>query len=117
MLKLRHGSSLSQELLMDPDILSEIASRKVSVRTVKNYRSAIAYYWKSIIGYEIPENDQVLSGLFRGFKRERPMPFRHVVQWVILLVLKFLQSPRFRNASSTSDKDITLKAVFLLAMS
>ena len=44
------------------------------------------------------------------------MPSRHEVQWDILLVLKFLQSPRFRNASSTSDKDITLKTAFLLAM-
>ena len=83
---------------------------------MENYRSAIAYYWKSILGYEIPENDQVLSDLFRGFKRERPFPSKHVVQWDILLVLKFLQSPRFRNTSATSDKDITLKTAFLLAM-
>ena len=61
--------------------------RNISVRTVKNYRLAIAYYWKSIRGCEILENNQVLSDLFRGFKRERPTPSIHVVQWDILLVL------------------------------
>ena len=41
--------------------------RKVGLRTIKNYRSAIAHYWKSSVGYEIPDADPVLKDLFRGF--------------------------------------------------
>ncbi len=63
--------------------------RKVSVPTIKNYRSAIAHYWRSNVGYEIPENDKVLTDLFRGFLRDRPKPHRHVVDWDVRLVLKF----------------------------
>ena len=48
--------------------------RKVSVRTLKNYRSATAFYWRSNVGYELPDQDPVLSDLFRSFKRERPLP-------------------------------------------
>ena len=48
--------------------------RKVGLRTIKNYRSAIAHYWKSSVGYEIPDADPVLKDLFRGFAREKPVP-------------------------------------------
>ena len=48
--------------------------RKVGLRTIKNYRSAIAHYWKSSVGYEIPDVDPVLKDLFRGFAREKPIP-------------------------------------------
>ena len=74
--------------------------RKVSVRTILNYKSAIAFYWKSQVGYEIPESDTVISDLVRGFKRERPIP----------------KSERFLDWKQLSDKDITLKTVFLLAL-
>ena len=71
--------------------------RKVSVRTLKNYRSAIAFYWRSNVGYELPDQDPVLSDLFRSFKRERPLPSRHIVQWDITVVLEFLKSGSFRT--------------------
>ena len=35
--------------------------RNVSVRTILNYKSAIAFYWKSEVGYDVPENDTVVS--------------------------------------------------------
>ena len=57
--------------------------RKVSVSTIKNYRSSISFYWISLVGYEIPEH---------------------------------LQSPLFRNGENISDKDLTLKTTFLLAL-
>ena len=87
--------------------------RKVSVRTLKNYRSAIAFYWRSNVGYELPDQDPVLSDLFRSFKRERPLPSRHIVQWDITVVLEFLKSGRFAQWSALTDKELTLKTVFL----
>ena len=34
------------------------------MRTVKNYRSAIDFHSKSLVGYEIPEQDTVISDEF-----------------------------------------------------
>ena len=90
--------------------------RGISVRTISNYRSAIAFFWKMQVGYEIPEHDPVLSDLFRSFKRERPLPHKHVVGWDIALVLKYFRSGRFKNWDMLSDKDLTLKTVFLVAL-
>ena len=50
--------------------------RKVGLRTIKNYRSAIAHYWKSSVGYDIPDADSVSKDLFRGFARDKPMPMK-----------------------------------------
>ena len=90
--------------------------RKVSVRTLKNYRSAIAFYWRSNVGYELSDQDPVLLDLFHSFKRERPLPTRHIVQWDIAVVLEFLKSGLFAQWSALSDKELTLKTVFLLAL-
>ena len=90
--------------------------RKVSVRTLKNYRSAIAFYWRSNVGYELADQDPVLSDLFRSFKRERPLPTRHIVHRDITVVLEFLKSGRFAQWSALTDKELTLKTVFLLAL-
>ena len=62
------------------------------------------------MGYEIPESDTVISGLVRSFKWERPIPVKHVVEWDVHLVLKYLDLKQF------SDMNITLKTVFLLAL-
>ena len=90
--------------------------RKVGLRTIKNYRSAIAHYWKSSVGYEIPEADPVLKDLFRGFAREKPIPRKLVVDWDVCLVLQFLKSDKFENWDQVSDRWLTLKTTFLLAL-
>ena len=90
--------------------------RKVSVRTIKNYRSSIAFHWRTQTGFEIPEDDKIIKDLFRSFKRERPIPHKHVVTWDIGYVLSFFSSGRFKNWDQCSDKDLTLKCVFLLAL-
>ena len=41
------------------------------------------------MGYDVPENDTVVSDLIRSFKRDRPFPSKHVVEWDIHLVLNF----------------------------
>ena len=90
--------------------------RKVVLRTIKNYRSAIAHYWKSSVGYEIPDADPVLKDLFRGFAREKPVPKKLVVDWDVCLVLQFLKSAKFENWGQVSDRWLTLKTTFLLAL-
>ena len=46
------------------------------------------------MGYEVPENDTVVSDLIRSFKRDRLFPSKHVVKWDIHLVLNFFRSGR-----------------------
>ena len=90
--------------------------RKVSVRTIKNYKSALAFQWKTLVGYVMPEKDYVVTDLFRGFKRERPIPKKVVVDWDVRLVLNYFQSGRYKTWNSLTDKELTLKTIFLLAL-
>ena len=76
--------------------------REVSVRAIKNYRSAIAFYWRTQIGFVIPEDDKVIKDLFKSYKRERPIPHKHVTQWDIGYVLSFFSTGRFKHWSSLS---------------
>ena len=71
--------------------------RSVSVRTILNYKSAIVFYWKSQVGYVIPEGDLLVSDMIQSFKRERPIPAKDVVDWDIQLVLEFFKSGRFQH--------------------
>ena len=90
--------------------------RKVAVRTILNYRSAVAFYWRTLRKYDVPEDDPVLRDLIKGFRRERPIPSRHVVEWDIHMVLEFFRSQRFSDTVTLSDRELTLKTVFLLAL-
>ena len=90
--------------------------RNVAMRTVWNYKAAIAHCWKAINGYEVPEDDPVIADLIKSFKRERPIPIKHVPQWDLRLVLDFYKSGRFANWDTLSDKELTLKTIFLMAL-
>ena len=90
--------------------------RNVSVRTILNYKSAVAFYWKSEVVYDVLENDTVVPDLIRSFKRDCPFPTKHVVEWDVHLVLNFFRSGRFKQWDLLSDRDLTLKTVFLLAL-
>ena len=90
--------------------------RNLSVRTIKNYQSALAHHWRSSVGYEVPSEDRALADLYKGMMRERPIPTKHVVEWDIRLVLAYFQSDKFRNWGALSDRDLTLKTIFLLAL-
>ena len=90
--------------------------RNVSVRTILNYKSAISFYWKTQRGFEIPAEDNVIRDLVKGFKRDRPLAKKHVVDWDIRLVLDFYRSGKFKNWGLLSDKELTLKTLFLIAL-
>ena len=90
--------------------------RKHSYGSINNYRSAIAFHWKRLEGFEVPADDSVLRDLMTGFKRERPLATKKVVQWDLKLVLEFFKSKSFQVWDKVSDKHLTLKTVFLLAL-
>ena len=54
--------------------------RNLSVRTIKNYQSALAHHWRSSVGYEVPSEGRTLADLYKGMTRERPIPVKHVVE-------------------------------------
>ena len=66
--------------------------------------------------FEVPADDVVLKDLLLSFKRERPSPARTVVSWNLQLVLEVFKSGRFEDYTMISDKELTLKIVFLLAL-
>ena len=85
------------------------------MRTNKNYRSAIAFYWRTQIGFVIPEDDKVIKDLFKSDKRERPITQKHVMQWAIGYVHRVrsnFSTGRFKDWNSLSDKEVTMKTVF-----
>ena len=90
--------------------------RRLQAASINNYRSAIAFYWKRICDYDVPMDDPVIKNLMRSFRRERPGPTKATVDWDLKLVLEFFRSDRFSSWSSLSDKDLTLKTIFLLAL-
>ena len=65
---------------------------------------------------EFPDADPVLEDLFRGFARDKPVPKKLVVDWGVCLVLQFLKSAKFENWGQVSDRWLTLKTTFLLAL-
>ena len=90
--------------------------KKGSVRTILSYKSPIAFYWKLQVGYEIPESNTAISDLVRSFKGELPIPVKYEVEWDVQLVLEYFKSEGVLDWKQLSDKDITLKTVFLLAL-
>ena len=52
----------------------------------------------------------------RGFRRERPKPVKSTVNWDLKLVLEFFRSKQFASWDSISDRELTLKTVFLLSL-
>ena len=89
--------------------------RKISPGAINNYRSAIVFYWRRL-GFTVSPDDRVIKDLLSGFKRERPPPRTRVMTWDLKLVLEFFRSGRFAHWDSLSPKDLTLKAVFLVAL-
>ena len=107
----------SPTLLLLTEYLAYLFQDKhLSVGTIANYRSAISYYWKRFFNFEVSPEDEILRDLFRGFQRERPPAKKRVVGWDLKFVLEFFSSGRFKNWESLSDKELTLKTVFLLAL-
>ena len=121
-----HWASESLPLPIDPTspsltVLADFLTwlfqeRKLSYGSINNYRSAIAFHWKRLEGFEVPADDSVLRDLMTGFKRERPLATKKVVQWDLKLVLEFFKSKSFQVWDKVSDKHLTLKTVFLLAL-
>jgi len=111
----RDASVPSVSLLAD--FLEHLFSvKEISPNSIANYKSAVLYYWKQSVGFEVPGDDSVLRDLLSSFKREKPPAPRTVVPWNLKLVLEVFRSEKFLDYSTISDKELTLKTVFLIAL-
>ena len=90
--------------------------RKIQASSINNYRSAVAFFWKRVCDYSLPTDAPVFKDLMRSFKRERPKPPKTVVPWNLQLVLEFFSSSKFSDWGAVTNKELTLKTVFLLAL-
>ena len=88
--------------------------RKLQVRTIEGYKSAITFILKRASGYDLSECT-VAADMLRSFKLERPRRPRVEVQWDLAVVLRYLQSAPFAPGTM-STKNLTLKTVFLFAL-
>ena len=88
--------------------------RKLQVKTIEGYRSALTFILKRASGYDLSECT-TLADVIKSFKRERPQRCRTEVRWDISVVLNYLRSDVF-TASTVPVKLLTFKCVFLLAL-
>ena len=88
--------------------------RKIQVKSIEGYRSALTFILKRSSGYDL-SSCQVVADLFRGFKLERPPRPRTEVAWDVSVVLRFLQSDTC-SAPTASPRWLTLKTLFLVAL-
>ena len=88
--------------------------RKIQVKSIEGYRSALTFILKRSSGYDL-SGCQVVADLFRGFKLERPPRPRTEVAWDVSVVLRFLQSDTC-SSPTASARWLTLKTVFLIAL-
>ena len=88
--------------------------RKVQARTIEAYRAAISFVLLRSSGYDLSKCT-VLQDLIRSFRVERPTLIKSTVQWNLSVVLDYLSLDRFQ-IPTVSDKDLTIKTLFLVAL-
>ena len=88
--------------------------RKLQTGTIDGYRSAIADKWvNSPINVSKDEN---LTRLLNIFHRDRPMGRRGIHSWNFSLLLHQLTKAPFEPLKEASQKHLTFKTVFLMAL-
>lgn len=91
--------------------------RKLSVDSLKGYRSAISSVISSATaGLRDLSQDSSLRAFVRHHVIANPRPFKHLPPWNLAVVLHALAKPPYEPLKDTSLKQATLKAVFLLAL-
>ena len=88
--------------------------KKLSVTTVKGYRSSISKMMQAK-GIDISHNPD-LNALCRSFLLERPLAQREVPRWDLGLVLSRLQKAPYEPMNTCMLADLTKKTAFLVML-
>ena len=91
--------------------------RKLSVAALKGYRSAISSVIRSATsGGRDLSTDPSLRAYIRHHVIANPRPYAHRPPWDLGVVLHSLCKPPYEPMKDASQKQVTLKAVFLLSL-
>ncbi|MPC82569.1 hypothetical protein E2C01_077244 [Portunus trituberculatus] len=89
-------------------------SKRLSVSAIRGYHCALAPVLRQS-GIDL-STDQDLSSLFRSFVVSCPPRLPRLPAWDLSLVLRSLLCPPYEPLQSASLRDVSLKTVFLLAL-
>ena len=89
-------------------------TEKAAVSTIKGYRAMLS----SVFKFCLPEisSSPILKDLVRSFEISAPRPLHHSPPWDLDKVLEYLSGPPFEPLAEASFRNMTRKALFLLAM-
>lgn len=123
--KFRKFSSWCSEREIDPhtatlaqcaDFLTSLFQSGLKYRTIAGYRSMLSAILPPADGVSIGQHPDIIR-LLKGVFNKRPPEKRLVPEWDLRKVLDFLTSKTFEPISKISLKYLTLKSVFLAAIS
>ena len=97
------------------DFLMSLFNEGKQVRTIKNYRSAIASVHSGFQDGSTLSNNDTINSLLKGMFHSRPPARRLPPSWSINAVLQSLSSPPYEPLSKASLPNLTHKTVFLVA--
>ena len=89
--------------------------KQLAPSTIEGYKTALHDRLSSSLPWSITHNSD-LQRLIQSFHRDRPKALRRLPQWDLALVLEFLAGAPFEPLTLASDKFLTLKVVFLIAL-
>ena len=98
------------------DFLISLFDKGLTVSTIRGYRSAIAVVHAGFSDGASVSTAPSLTGLVRAFFLERPPTRRLLPSWSLPRVLEALARAPFEPLAEASLRDVTIKAVFLLAI-
>ena len=84
--------------------------------TVKGYLAAINSIHSGTINGESLSGNREIKLLFEGMNNSRPAPRRKWPSWNIQIVLKYLRGPQFEPPHKATLRNMSIKALFLLAV-
>lgn len=123
--KFRQFESWCSERQIDPycssiiqivDFLTYLYHKGLQYSTINGYRSMLSAVLPCIEGYKVGQHPYVIQ-LLKGVFNARPPQARLVPEWDLLKVLNALQKRPFEPLSKASLKLITMKTVFMIAIS
>ena len=91
------------------------SSRRLGVSSIRGYRSMLS----AVFRFHLPSlsSDPVLRDLLRSFKLSSAERILRPPAWDLAKVLRYLNSPHFEPLSQASLHALSLKTLFLLALS
>ena len=111
-----HSHSVSRPSLAKvADFLTWLrSSRRLSVSSIRGYRSMLS----AVFRFHLPSlsSDPVLRDLLRSFNLSSAERVLRPPAWYLAKVLRYLNSSHFEPLSQASLRDLSQKALFLLAL-